>query len=142
MSLLFVLGLTGPGDGAGPSLIHDKSCKGQGGLREKGKGRDGNRGQHLSSMQWEKQGEARKNERDLCDWGGDRCETVIEEECVWGQRQPNDCRDTCPVLQLSLQSHVKVLTLPGLHSGPHGEPKQLRQTILSWHGTRTLLFHV
>lgn len=54
MSLFFLLGMTGPGEGAGPSVINETYCKGQrgGGKRrgEKQRQRDC-RGQHLSSMQ-------------------------------------------------------------------------------------------
>ena len=40
MSLYFLLELTGPGDGAGPSVISETYCKGRVGVREIGKGRE------------------------------------------------------------------------------------------------------
>ncbi len=58
--------------------------------------------------------------------GGDLGEIDVHDECAWrGQRQSNDCGDSCPVLSLSSPCRVmsNLSLSPGLPSGPDEEPR-------------------
>lgn len=77
VSLFFLLGMTGPGDRAGPSVITETYCKGQG-AGEKGKERDRDRQPAEDSIylacRKRDSKTKRKNETTFCEWGADLCE--------------------------------------------------------------------
>lgn len=142
VSLFFLLGMTGPGDRAGPSVITETYCKGQGAEGErKGKRQRQTacRGQHLSGTQKEREQNQAKEWDDLL-WMGSRPLWDMDNVCIWGRGSLMTTRIAavyCPWALLA--ESCQLLSLPWAPLGPDEEPKYLQQIILSWHWNEDII---